>query len=145
MGAKVNFSFQSTYKCVSFQCHRMTNRTQVEEVDFDKYDSRRCGCVEKRGLTHQHCQTRHSSLEQRRVWPAGALQRTRNHPQLPASCSGVSFQPLKAIECWMKYLGSGIFSPFSATLPGELCISSQSRVCEGTWPPPAKEMRLSKN
>ena len=34
--------------------------------------------------------------------------------------------------------------PFSATLPGELCISSQSRVCEGTWPPPTKEIRLSK-
>ena len=42
------------------------------------------------------------------------------------------------------------FSPFKfadtqllrcATLPGELCISSQSHVCEGTWPPPAGEIR----
>ena len=26
-----------------------------------------------------------------------------------------------------------------ASIPGELCISSQSHVCEGTWPPPAEE------
>ena len=39
------------------------------------------------GWTHRRCQTRHSSWELRRVWPAGASQRTRNHPPPPASCS----------------------------------------------------------
>ena len=42
------------------------------------------------------------------------------------------FNHLEKIEIQFEF-------PVEASIPGELCISSQSHVCEGTWPPPAEE------
>ena len=76
-------------------------------------------------ISYLRCQTLHNSLERRREWPAASWRRTRIRLPPPETDER---------ENWLQSAVTLV------TLPGELGISSRSRACVETWPPPQRRM-----